>query len=189
MRYPKQLRLPDALPHETIRALIGAVRHPVCRAFFSTQYICGLRIGEARDLPPENVQAKQHRLRIIGKGDKERFVPLLDALLTLLRDTWREHRNPTRVFATRPSAPIGRGGTLYDAFVAARKEAGVPHVTTHVFRHSYATRLLERGVQLPVVQILMGHANLRTTMIYTHLTEPVREGIRQTLDTIAADLL
>jgi len=165
------------------------VRHPVCRAFFSTQYICGLRIGEARDLPPENVHAAQHRLRIIGKGDKERFVPLPDALLARLRATWCEHRNPTRVFATRPSAPIGRGGTLYDAFDAARKEAGVPHATTHVFRHSYATRLLERGVQLPIVQILMGHANLRSTMIYTHLTEPVRECLRKKIDTFAADLL
>ena len=165
------------------------MRHPVCRAFFSTQYICGLRIGEARDLPPENVHAAQHRLRIIGKGDKERFVPLPDALLALLRATWCEHRNPTRVFATRPSAPIGRGGTLYDAFDAARKEAGVPHATTHVFRHSYATRLLERGVQLPIVQILMGHANLRSTMIYTHLTEPVRECLRKKIDTFAADLL
>jgi len=165
------------------------VRHPVCRALFCTQYICGLRIGEARDLPPENVQPEQRRLRIIGKGDKERFVPLPDALLTLLRATWRLHRNPTRVFATRPSTPIGRGCTIYDVFTAAREEAGVPHVTTHVFRHSYATRLLERGVQLPVVQILMGHANLRSTMIYAHLTEPVREGIRQMIDTIATDLL
>jgi len=188
MRYPRQLRLPDALPHEQIRSLIAAVRHPVYRACFSTQYACGLRISEALDLPPENVQADKRLLRIIGKGDKERFVPIPGALLAHLRDIWRLHRNPTRVFASRPSSPIG-SKTFYTAFHAARAEAGIPHVTDHVFRHSYAARLLERGVQLPIVQILMGHARLKTTMVYTHLTEPAREGLHQTIDGIIADLL
>ena len=164
------------------------MQHPVYRAFFATQYICGLRISEARDLPPESVLSERHLLRVIGKGDKERFVPIPDILLTHLRKTWRKHRNPNRVFASRPGAPIAYS-TIYDVFDAARTEAGVSRVTDHVFRHSFATRLLERGVQLPIVQILMGHANLRTTMVYTHLTEPVREGLRQTIGTIAADLL
>jgi site-specific recombinase XerD len=187
MHRPKQFRLPEALPHEQVRALLAATRHPVYRAFFATQYVCGLRFAEARNFPPENVQAEKRLLRVIGKGDKERFVPLPGALLTRLREIWLLHRNPTRLFASRPSATIAQC-TLYDAFHAAREEAGIPYATGHVFRHSYATRLLERGVQLPIVQILMGHARLSSTMIYTHLTEPAREGLRQNHDAIASDL-
>jgi len=164
------------------------VYHPVYRAFFTTQYICGLRISEGINLPPENVKAEQRLLRVVGKRNVERFVPLPDALLKRLREIWPLHRNPTRVFASNTQRPVVQK-TLYEAFHAAREAVGIQHTVDHVFRHSYATRLLERGVQLPIVQILMGHRRLSSTMIYTHLTEPVRDGLHQTLDSIAADLL
>lgn len=151
-------------------------------------YCCGLRISEAVCLQPWQIDRQQQTLRIIGKGNKERLIPVPASVLNILRESWKTHRNQHWVFADcRVGAHIDLR-TLRKAFHAACRQAGISGFTPHHLRHSYATRLMERGVDTRVVQILLGHANIHTTEIYTHLTEPKRRELLTVLETTMAGL-
>jgi site-specific recombinase XerD len=152
-------------------------------------YIMGLRIGEARNVNPDWIDASRQFSRVIGKGDKERIVTLPTPFIEYLRSIWILHRNPDCLFATRSDRPLSRK-VLYTAFRRARESIGLPDtVTSHVLRHSYATRMLERKLPTPVLQILMGHASAKTTQQYLHLTEPTREAVRSLADGLVSDLI
>jgi integrase/recombinase XerD len=189
IRPPKQRRLPTALPDGQVRALLGRVGNPVHRTCLALMYGCGLRISEAVSLEIGAIDSANMLLRIIGKGDKERLVPLPQPLLDDLRVQWRTHRHPRWLFPRRDgSAPVC-SGVLRWTFRSATAAAGIKQpVTAHSLRHSYATRLLENGVDTRVVQILLGHANIATTAIYTHLTEPTSVALRGILDRLTAGL-
>ena len=106
-------------------------------------------------------------LRIIGKGNKERLVPLPEPMLLSLRRLWTTHKSPRWLFPTRAATnPAGRG-TLNRTFAAAAQAAGIGSATPHSLRHGYATRLLENGVDTRVVQLVLGHSSIATTSIYT----------------------
>jgi len=122
-------------------------------------YACGLRVGEASTLEIAAVDRARRVLRIIGKGNKERLVPLPGPVLDDLGRVWRTHHNRRWLFPNRRGdAPLNRR-VLAPCFADAAAAAGLPPGgTPHTLRHSYATRLLENGVDSRVVQIL-----LRTT--------------------------
>jgi integrase/recombinase XerD len=151
-------------------------------------YVCGLRIGEAVSLRPQQIDAQHGAIRIIGKGNKERLIPLPPALLTAMRQAWKTHGNRQWVFATRQQGPHISPRSVRGALDDACDHEGVPGLTPHCLRHGFATRLLEQGVELRVVQILLGHASIRSTEIYTHLTEPIRRQLRAKLDALADGL-
>lgn len=151
-------------------------------------YACGLRISEARLLKPEHIDAKRMVVLVVGKGNKERLVPIGDALLRHLRQAWLGHRNPAWVFATRPAGNPLSTTSARRALVDADMQAGLGDVTSHVFRHSFATRMLEAGVPVQTLQILLGHTDPKTTQTYLHLTEPLRRDIRRSVAGFADDL-
>jgi len=152
-------------------------------------YSCGLRISEAVTLQIGAIDKANRQLRIIGKGNRERRVPLPQPVLDDLRLVWKTHRNPCWLFPDRSGAgPVNRQ-TLRHTFQEAARQAGVTRrVTPHALRHSYATRLLENGVDTRVVQILLGHAHIATTAIYAHLTEPIRISVTDILDKLMTGL-
>lgn len=152
-------------------------------------YACGLRISEAAALEVTAIDGKNGLIRIIGKGNKERCVPLPAPVLAELRRLWRTHGDK-RWLCPSPTGkgPITRRA-LWSTFKTVIGEAGIKtRVTPHSLRHSYATRLLESGVDLRIVQILLGHASIGTTAVYTHLTEPTRAGLKTLLDKMMAGL-
>jgi integrase/recombinase XerD len=151
-------------------------------------YVCGLRISEAVSLPPQQVDAQRGVVRIIGKGNKERVIPLPRALLTAMRRAWTTHGNRQWIFATRPQGSHCSPRSVRGAFDDACVREGLSGYTPHSLRHGFATRLLEHGVELRVVQILLGHASMRSTEIYTHLTEPIRQQLRAKLDALVDGL-
>jgi site-specific recombinase XerD len=151
-------------------------------------YICGLRISEAVSLQPRQIDAARGVIRVVGKGNKQRLVPLPATLLTAMRLAWKTHGNPQWVFATRAQGPHVNGRSVRTAVGYASACQGVADLTPHCLRHGFATRLLEQGVELRVVQILLGHASIRSTEIYTHLTEPIRQQLRAKLDALADGL-
>jgi site-specific recombinase XerD len=125
-----------------------------------------LRIGEAIKLPVTAVDSQQLLLRVIGKGNKERALFPSQAIVTPLCY-----------------------GSARAAFVKARSECGFDHrFRPHSLRHSFATHLLERGVDIRIIQILLGHSSIRSTEIYTHLSEPLREDLRRLLQQITQGL-
>ena len=152
-------------------------------------YACGLRISEAATLRVAQIDGGKGLLRIIGKGNKERLVPLPQPLLLQLREFWKTHHHPRWLFPNyEGTGPMALKNLRY-AFRGAAKAAGLPAgLVPHVLRHSYATQLLEQGVELRIVQILLGHASLKSTTIYTHLTEPGRQRLHTLLDDLMAGL-
>jgi len=152
-------------------------------------YACGLRIGEAVALPISAIDSTQMLLRIVGKGNKERAVPLPASLLEEMRKFWRIHRHPQWLFPSRTGRrPLARK-TAGQAFVRARERARLDlRFTPHVLRHSYATRLIENGTPLSVVQSVLGHGSIRSTQRYTHLTDSLRRDVKGTVDRLFAGL-
>ena len=152
-------------------------------------YACGLRITEAATLEVTAIDGIIGFIRVIGKGNKERQVPLPQPVLAELRSLWKTHRDKRWLFPSpRQEGPISRYA-LWLTFKQAVRAAGITRrITPHSLRHSYATRLLESGVDIRVAQILLGHARIGTTAIYTHLTEPTRASLKGILDKLMTGL-
>ncbi len=180
MRPPARQRLRDAVTHEQFLAILGAVYTPLYRGVFAVMYGCGLRIGEAVALRVEDVDATTMTLRVIGKGNKERLVPLTPGLLDDLRQVYREHRCAPWLFPNRSRTNHIDAGNVEQLFRRVRRELGLPEsLTPHSLRHGYAMRLFERNLPAETIAILMGHEDVRTTKVYLHLTEPVRAQVQE----------
>lgn len=180
--------MPVALSAEQVRCLLGRVSNSIYRGCFALMYACGLRVGEAAPLRIDAIIARGQIIRVIGKGNRERHVPLPQPQLAELRKLWKTHRNPEWLFPNRSlDGPLERS-VLMRTFADAAQQAGLFGATSHSLRHSYAARLLEQRVDIRVVKILLGHATLATTDIYTHLTEPTQASLIRTLNELMTDL-
>lgn len=145
-------------------------------------YAYGLRIGEAVTLPVTAVDSNRMVLRVIGKGNKERALPLTESILDMLRGVWKLHGSRRWLFPSRRIVTHLPDATARDAFNHARNECGFDNqFRPHSLRHSFATHLLEQGVDIRLIQILLGHSSIRSTEIYTHLSEPLRADLRRLL--------
>ena len=121
-------------------------------------------------------------LRLIGKGNKERALPLTESILETLRKVWKIHRSPKWLFPSQRIVTHLPYATARSAFIKARNECGFDDgFRPHSLRHSFATHMLAQGVDIRIIQILLGHSSIKSTEIYTHLTEPMREDLRQLL--------
>ncbi len=146
-------------------------------------YTLGLRLQDAITLSVPAIDSKQMIVRIISKRDKERILPLPESFLIALRAFWRTHHHPVWLFPSQSQDNHINRRCLYKAFAAARKVTGLSKdIKTHTLRHSFATHLLEDGADIRIVQILLGHASIRSTQIYTHMTTAMREDLRGKLD-------
>ena len=162
--------------------MIATLNKPVYRGCFTLVYAYGLRIGEAIKLPVTAVDSKQLLLHVIGKGNKERALPLTEVMLDMLREVWKTHRSQRWLFPSQAIVTHLTYGSARAAFVKARSECGFDRqFRPHSLRHSFATHLLERGVDIRIIQILLGHSSIRSTEVYTHLSEPLREDLRRLL--------
>lgn len=176
LRPPHEHKLPVVLSVEEVGRILNCVHHQRYRVCLTLIYACGLRLLEGVRLQIKEIDGERQMLHLYhGKGGKDRYVPLPPACLRMLRLHWRTHHNPVWLF---PALRMGRQAdqpmnesALQRAFRAALKESGVrKKATVHSLRHSYATHLLEAGVNLRVIQSYLGHASPTTTAIYTHLT-------------------
>lgn len=188
-------KLPVVLSRNEVRQALAALKTAVYRVCLTTIYSCGLRLLEGIRLQVPDVDGERKLLHIHGKRRKDRYVPLPDATLKLLRQHWRTHRNPLWLFPTGTRShvaplndpavgPISRA-SLQSAFYRAVKQAGI-HKRAHVhsLRHSYATHLLEAGVNLRLIQEYLGHTSPRTTAIYTHLTRELRDSALEPINAL-----
>jgi integrase/recombinase XerD len=174
--------LPNIRTDSDCRRLIAALEKPVYRACFALIYAYGLRIGETVNLPITAVDSKQMVLRLIGKRNKERALPLTESILRMLREVWKTHRSPRWLFPSRRIVTHLPDATARSAFNKARDACGFDDkFRPHSLRHSFATHMLQRGVDIRIIQILLGHSSIRSTEIYTHLSEPLREDLRRLL--------
>jgi site-specific recombinase XerD len=173
---------PTVLGIDEMRLILTTARTPQIKAFLTTVYSCGLRLSEALNLEVSDIDKSRMTLRVRdGKGAKERYVPLPQSTYELLREYWTTHRNPRLIFpalgrscsqgrtATRPMAIGSVQGALRRIITQLPKIK--KRVSIHTLRHSYATHLIEAGVNIRMVQQYLGHASLVNTMIYLHVTD------------------
>ena len=176
----REHRLPTVLSLNEVWNILNSVRTPQNKAYLTTVYTCGLRLHEALFLQVTDIDAQRMRIHVHrGKGAKDRYVPLPESTLYVLRDYWRHHRNPVWIFprlgrsskegpsATKPMAKASVQGALRRVL----NQLKIKHrVSIHTLRHSYATHLLEASVNIRRIQQYLGHSSLNSTMIYLHLT-------------------
>ena len=176
----REQRLPTVLSLNEVWNILNAVRTPQNKAYLTAVYTCGLRLHEALFLQVTDIDAQRMRIHVHrGKGAKDRYVPLPESTLYLLRDYWKRHRNPLWIFprlgrsgqespkAARPMAKASVQGALRRVLKQLKI---IKRVSIHTLRHSYATHLLEAGVNIRRIQQYLGHSSLNSTMVYLHLT-------------------
>jgi len=176
--YPKAPRnLPTILSQEEAVRLIESARNLFHRAMLMTLYSTGMRRAELCHLKVEDIDSQRMIIHIRhGKNNRDRDVPLSPKLLETLREYWRWMKPKTYLFpgtlngwrADKPISPK----IIWQACRDAAQRAGITkHVRPHLIRHSFATHLVEQGADLPTVQALLGHADLKPTSIYLHLSQ------------------
>lgn len=175
--------LPKSLSEAEVEALLAApdIAEPLGlrdRAMLEVLYACGLRVSELVALSLEQINLRQGVLRVLGKGSKERLVPLGEEALIWLQRYQAEARG--LLLAGRPSSvlfPSQRGEqmtrqTFWHRIKLHARHAGIlKPLSPHTLRHAFATHLLNHGADLRVVQLLLGHSDLSTTQIYTHVAK------------------
>ncbi len=197
--------LPHVLTREDVARLLGAFRDGRYRAYFTVVYQCGLRMSEALQIRPQEIDGKRLVIRINNaKGGKSREVPITPELLAKLRVFWKSHGNTRWLFPG-----VGRGwkssgislrdalhrceypmtkSSAWAAIRLAKAETGLDKkhakLTIHTLRHSYATHMLEAGVSVRQVAAYLGHSSLKPTMVYLHLTAISEEQARVALQSL-----
>ncbi|MCO5166413.1 MAG: site-specific integrase [Planctomycetes bacterium] len=170
-RVPKSL--PVVLSGTEVEQLLAAIESLRHRAILSTAYGGGLRISEACRLTCADLDSKRMVLRVReGKGKKDRYIMLSERLLLLLREYWKAAKpGRERLFPGDGADGFVSYGAVRHALRRAVEACGLTkRVTPHVLRHSFATHLLESGADLRTVQAVLGHASIRTTVRYTHVS-------------------
>ena len=185
------LYLPDTLSLEEIEKLISATEENTDlakrnRCMIEVLYGCGLRVSELTELQISNINFKENYLKIQGKGDKVRFVPLADYTADFIKNYINNIRSKQKInpkhsdilFLNSRGAQISRQMVFLIIKEIVRKAGIQKNISPHTFRHSFATHLLQNGADLRFIQEMLGHSSITTTEIYTHLnTEELHETI------------
>lgn len=189
---PKRgLKLPDTLNTDEIDRIVNAVdlSHPQGerdKAIIETLYGCGLRVSELINLKLSNWYRKDGFIKVIGKGDKERLIPMGNVTAKVLQgytDEVRCHVNIQKgnediIFLNHRGKQLSRVSIFNIVKKLAIKAQIKKNISPHTFRHSFATELIERGANLRAVQEMLGHESITTTQLYTHIN---REFLRQSI--------
>jgi len=189
-RPDRKKKLPVVFSMEEVKRVLDCVHRFEYQVCLKTIYACGLRLLEGTRLRVKAIDSDRKVLHVMeGKGGKDRYVPLPDHTLRLLRHLWATHRNPEWMFPSRNGLAAFDESAIQKAFQAALRASGVHKTASvHTLRHSYATHLLEAGVDLRIIQVYLGHASPATTAIYTHLTAVTEAQVTQRINRIHADL-
>lgn len=179
----KRKHLPEVLTKEEVGRLLSGVGNLKHRTILSLVYACGLRIGEALALRPADLRLNERLLYVRGaKGHKDRRVPLAGKIVALLEQYQKAYPSQEYLFEGQKGGPY--------SYTSARKvmkravaKAGLPSkVSLHTLRHSYATHLLQSGTDLRYIQEILGHADPKTTMLYTHVAANDLKNIKSPFD-------
>jgi integrase/recombinase XerD len=198
VRAAPEKKLPVILSLAEVRQILAGVRLSRYRICLSTIYSCGLRLQEGTNLRVADIDSARQMIHVRhGKGAKDRYVPLPQRTLALLRQYWTTHRNPVLLFPaegrnhsalTQATEPMSKS-SLQKAFRAALKASGNnKRASVHTLRHSWATHLLEAGVNLRLIQEWLGHSSPATTSVYTHLTVKATQLGAAAINQIMSDL-
>ncbi len=201
VRAEKQKKLPVILSPDEVRRILSNVRLLRYRVCLTTIYSCGLRLQEGTHLKVNDIDSSRGLIHVrSGKGNKDRYVLLPERTLHLMREQWKSHRCPTWIFPARYGKRSNTPVVVTDpdpipktrlsrAFNKALGKSNInKDASIHTLRHSYATHLLEAGVNLRLIQEYLGHTSPKTTSIYTHLTAGIIEAASRRINELMSDL-
>ena len=198
VRPAPEKKLPVILSKKEVRQILSCLRLPRYQVCLKTIYSCGLRLQEGTNLQVADIDSARMMIHVRhGKGAKDRYVPLPERTLALLRQYWKQHHNPVLLFPAegrehidlvRSTEPMSKS-SVQEAFHAALKQSRISkRASVHTLRHSWATHLLEAGVNLRLIQEWLGHSSPATTSVYTHLTAKAEQLGAQAIDQLMSDL-
>jgi integrase/recombinase XerD len=181
VKTPKHI--PLVLSLEEVEKLIAAVPNIKHKAAMMLLYSSGLRLHECITLRPEHIESARMKVRVEqGKGRKDRYTVLSCRALDMLRDYYRAYR-PKHWLFEGPKGGHYSARSLGNIITNATRRAKIDKkISPHTFRHSFATHMMESGVPLPVIQQLLGHSSIKTTMIYLHVGEALADRVKSPLD-------
>jgi integrase/recombinase XerD len=182
-------KLPVVLSPEEVHLILKEIEHPIYRMALTTIYACGLRISEAMRLTIGDIDGKRLLLRVRnGKGGKDRYVHLADRPLELLRNYCLRQGIHSGFLFPYKNRHIS-ADNLERAFKEALRQSGVTKsATPHTLRHSFATHLLENGEDIRVIKDLLGHSSIKTTTIYTQVTDKIIKRLHVNLNEVMSGL-
>lgn len=187
-KVPQPKHLPSVLSFEEVKKLLSYIRHPMYRAILTLIYACGLRLSECINLRVEDIDRERMAVTVKGKGSKYRSVPIPEHVLDLLRRYWRLKRPRPLLFPGKNGHPVS-AGSVRCAFRDGREKAKIKKkATVHTLRHSYATHLLENGVNFRIIQHALGHKCPGSTVRYTHMTSKTNEILNQAVNSQMCEL-
>ena len=179
----RETKLPDVLSIEEVKSVIDSISNLKHKAIISLIYSCGLRISECINLKIENIDSKRMLIKIVqSKGKKDRYVQLSPKLLELLREYYKEYKPSNHLFQGQSKdeySPKSIQNILRNALLKCKINK---KITVHSLRHSYATHLIEQGTDIRLVQEILGHKDIRTTQIYTHISSANISKIKNPFD-------
>ncbi len=185
-RPKKERKLPEILSQGEVLRILNALENKKHRAILFTIYSAGLRVGEVVRLKINDIDSERMLIHIVqGKGKKDRYTTLSEVALVELRDYIREYKPDIWLFPGQNPKEFITERTVQRIFENAKIKAGIKKdVSVHTLRHSFATHLLEGGIDLRYIQELLGHSSSKTTEIYTHVTQKSIQNIVSPLDAI-----
>jgi len=178
-------KLPEILSMEEVALILRAVSNIKHRCILFLIYSGGLRLGEVINLRVKDIDSARMTMKVRqGKGKKDRYTLLSDKALELLRVYFRQYRPKIWLFEGEDGSRYSYRSVQEIFYKAVRKSGVKKHATVHTLRHSFATHLLESGTDIRYIQELLGHSNIKTTLIYSHVTRRGLGGIRSPLDSL-----
>jgi site-specific recombinase XerD len=179
----KEKRLPTVLSREEVKSILDNTQNIKHKSILTITYSAGFRVGEVLNLKVRDIDSKRMVIHIRGaKGKKDRVVPLAEKALYLLRHYYMEYKPKEYLFEGATGGQYSHGSIQKILKRAAIKSRIRKNVTPHTLRHSFATHLLESGTDIRYIQVLLGHGSVKTTEIYTQVSQAFLQGITSPLD-------
>jgi site-specific recombinase XerD len=184
----KEQKLPQPIEASDIQKILSVCHNLKHRAIICLLYGCGLRISEVINLKPEHIDSQNMIINIIsGKGKKDRLVMLPYSTLFLLRQYFKSYKPKNYLFNGQFDDKYSQRSINQFLQTYAEKAGIKQHIHAHLLRHSFATHALEQGTDIRYVQKLLGHNNIKTTTIYTHVSKKAISNIKSPLDNLNHD--
>ncbi len=183
--YPdrQEYKLPNVLSQNEVKTILNSILNIKHKAILSLIYSAGLRISELLSLQISDIDSDRMRIRISGsKNNRDREVMLSEKILLLLRDYFKQYKPKKYLFEGQKGGSYS-ARSVQEILKKALKKAKIKkHATIHTLRHSFATHLIENGTDIRIVQELLGHKNIKTTQMYTHITDQTKRKIKSPFD-------
>jgi len=184
--YKRKKKFPSVMSIDEIKLFLNSTPNIKYKAIFSLIYSSGLRISEAVKIKIKDINSKDMRIFIRdGKGGKDRYTILSKTTLKILKEYWKVYRPTEWLFPNRYSRKPMNRRSINRVFIQIKNNIRINNaVTVHTLRHSFATHLLEGGVDIRKIQVLLGHSSIRSTLIYLHISKREMQKVVSPLDMI-----